>query len=467
MNGTGFGKIVQVLGSVVDVDFDLDNLPKIYDAVWVEMSKGVLALEVQQHINRQRVRCVALGLTDGLRRGDRATTQYQPITVPVGPETLGRAFNVLGETIDGDGPVRASHYNPIHRSAPLLKDQRIEYSILETGIKAVDLFAPFPMGGKVGIFGGAGLGKTALLGELFRNIVTVHGGVSVFAGVGERSGEGNELWLFTKMHESLREKIALVFGQMNEPPGVRFRTALTAVTMAEYFRDDESQDVLFILDNLFRFVQAGMEVSALLGQFPSSMGYQPTLAAEMAALQERLVSSQNARVTSIQAIYIPTDDRTDPAVATAFGHFDAYIRLDRAIAEMEIHPAIDPIDNKSLLLNAHPDRGVGPVHYELAREVQRVLQRYQDLKQIIAILGLDELSDQDRTVVIRARRIERFLSQPLFIMQDRGGPPGRYVHFQDTIAGFREILEGKWDNVPEKEFLKRGTIQEVPRYDQG
>lgn len=434
------------MGPVVDVEFKNGELPGIYDTIWVQYaefnSRELLCLEVQKHLGNSRVRCIAMGSTDGLRRKDPAITYHQPIMVPVGPGTLGRVLNVLGEPIDNEGIVKAVRYDPIHRPSPKLLDQYVGYEILETGIKVIDLLAPFPKGGKIGIFGGAGLGKTALLGELFHNFVTKHQGVAVFAGVGERSREGNEFWTFINSNSKLREKIVTVFGQMNESSGIRLRTALTAATMAEYFRDEEHRDILFIFDNAFRFIQAGMEVSSLLGQMPSQLGYQPTLASEIGALQERLVSTQSKTITSIQAFYIPSDDETDPSSVIAFTHFDVYFILDREIAEEGIHPAINPLSCVSRLLHPSTKEGVGPEHYKTVLEVQKVLQKYRDLKETINILGLKELSDEDQITVIRARRIERSLSQALFITQNVTGIPGEYVRIEDTLTNFREILDG-------------------------
>lgn len=470
----GQGRVTQVTGPVVDVEFPSGKLPKIHDVVWIPLEgsdSSKLVLEVQKQVGNDRVRCVALGATDGLRRNMKVLTEYEPLTVPVGSRVLGRMLNVLGEPVDMQGPVQAIDKRPIHldpdnddphRSAPpSLADQRVQVEMLETGIKAIDLLAPFPKGGKIGIFGGAGLGKTVLLGELFRRIVGRHAGVAVFAGVGERSREANELWQFVNMHPELRARIVMVLGQMHEPPGVRWRTALTAATIAEYFRDVEEKNVLFIFDNVFRFVQAGMEVSALLGQMPSNMGYQPSLLEEMGVLQERLVSTTKALITSIQAIYIPSDDLTDPAVVAAFAHFDAYVAMDREIAATGIHPAIDPLVCKSRLLSPSSEDGVGPEHYTTVLRVQSVIQRYRALKEVLRILGEEALDEDDRVLVRRARRIELFLSQPLFMLADLGGPTGKYAPYPNTIAAINQILEGFWDDYPYHAFLNKGDLTDV------
>lgn len=459
------GRIVQVIGPVVDVRFT-EELPDIYNAVVVRSQDqtGDLAggdfhitMEAMQHLGNDTVRCVALSSTDGLKRGMIAVDTGEPIKVPVGPATLGRIFNVVGEPIDNRGPVEAEEKWPIHRPAPAFVDQSPSTEILETGIKVVDLLAPYAKGGKIGLFGGAGVGKTVLIMELIRNIAYEHGGYSVFAGVGERTREGNDLWL--EMNESgVIDKTALCFGQMNEPPGARLRIGLTGLTMAEYFRDREGQDVLLFIDNIFRFTQAGSEVSALLGRMPSAVGYQPTLATEMGQLQERITSTKKGSITSVQAIYVPADDLTDPAPATAFAHLDATTVLSRSIAELGIYPAVDPLDSTSRILDP---RIVGEEHYQVARGVQQVLQRYKELQDIIAILGMDELSEEDKIIVARARKIQRFLSQPFFVAEAFTNTPGKYVPLHETIRGFKEILEGKHDDLPEQAFLMVGTIDEV------
>jgi F-type H+/Na+-transporting ATPase subunit beta len=473
------GRIAQIIGPVVDVLFPAEHLPEIYHALEIDLSsivgtgdgsqsgdgaamKGVeantgkLVLEVQQHMGNNLVRAVAMGATDGLRRGVEVRNTEAPISVPVGPPTLGRLFNVLGEAIDGKGEVAAGERYPIHRPAPALVDQAVVPEQFETGIKVIDLIAPFRKGGKIGIFGGAGVGKTVIIQELIRNVAQEHGGYSVFAGVGERSREGNDL--YREMTESgVLDKVALVFGQMNEPPGVRQRVGLTGVTMAEFFRD-EGRDVLLFIDNIFRFTQAGSEVSALLGRLPSAVGYQPTLANEMGQLQERITSTRKGSITSLQAIYVPADDYTDPAPATTFAHLDATITLERAITERGIYPAVDPLGSVSTILTP---RVVGDDHYNTAREVQRVLQKYKDLQDIIAILGIDELSDEDKLTVQRARRIERFFSQPFNVAEVFTGVPGKYVSVADTVRSFKELLEGKWDHLPEQAFMYVGTIEEA------
>jgi F-type H+-transporting ATPase subunit beta len=477
---TATGRIAQIIGPVVDVVFPPDQLPEIYYALELDLSQivstgdsdnsgegaaamkgveqntGKLVLEVQQHLGNNVVRAVAMGPTDGLRRGVEVRNTGAPITVPVGPPTLGRLFNVLGEAIDGKGAVQTGEMYPIHRPAPALVDQAVVPEQFETGIKVIDLIAPFRKGGKIGIFGGAGVGKTVIIQELIRNVAQEHGGYSVFAGVGERSREGNDL--YREMTESgVLDKVALVFGQMNEPPGVRQRVGLTAVTMAEFFRD-EGRDVLLFIDNIFRFTQAGSEVSALLGRLPSAVGYQPTLANEMGQLQERITSTKKGSITSLQAIFVPADDYTDPAPATTFAHLDATITLERAITERGIYPAVDPLGSVSTILSA---RVVGDEHYDTAREVQRVLQKYKDLQDIIAILGIDELSDEDKLSVARARRIERFFSQPFNVAEVFTGTPGKYVSVADTVRSFKELLEGKWDHLPEQAFMYVGTIEEA------
>lgn len=458
------GKITQVIGPVVDVAF-AKNLPSIFDALKVDVAddtvKGVksrqLVLEVQQHLGSNTVRTVAMGSTDGVERGMEVKDTGAPISVPVGKETLGRMFNVLGEPIDNmPAPTVKTRY-PLHREAPKFTDQTTKIEIFETGIKVIDLICPFMKGGKVGLFGGAGVGKTVVIMELIRNIATKHGGFSVFAGVGERSREGNEL--YKEMKESgVLAKTALVFGQMNEPPGVRARVGLTGLAMAEYFRDEAKQDVLLFIDNIFRFTQAGSEVSALLGRIPSAVGYQPTLATDMGELQERITSTKEGSITSVQAVYVPADDLTDPAPATTFAHLDSTVVLARGLAELGIYPAVDPLDSTSTILDPQI---IGAEHYRVAREVQRVLQRYKDLQDIIAILGMDELAEDDKLAVSRARKIQRFLSQPFFVAETFTGTPGKYVSLKDTIKGFNEILQGKHDDKNEQAFYMKGDISEV------
>ena len=458
---TADGSVVQVVGPVVDVRFPAEALPKMRDAVEMEVVHGGesrrLVLEVAQHLGNETVRCVAMSPTEGLVRGMAVRNTGKPITVPVGRGVLGRLFNVLGEAIDGLGPVEAADEFAIHRPAPSFDEQEVRTEIFETGFKVVDLLAPYARGGKVGLFGGAGVGKTVLLTELIHNMATQHGGTSVFAGVGERTREGNDLWL-TMKESGVIERATLVFGQMNEPPGARLRVGLTALTLAEYFRDVEGQDVLLFIDNIFRFVQAGSEVSALLGRMPSAVGYQPTLASEMAQLQERITSTKRGSITSLQAIYVPADDITDPAPAAAMAHLDATTVLDRRIVERGIYPAVDPLRSNSRILDPEV---VGEEHYQVARRVQEVLQRYTDLQDIIAILGIEELSDEDRLAVERARRIERFLSQPFFVAETFTGQPGRYVPLRDTVRGFKEIVEGKHDDLPEQAFYMVGGIDEA------
>ena len=450
------GRVVQVMGPVVDVAFPSGDLPEIYDAVEIARDDGKLVVEVQQHLGNEWVRCIAMDSTDGLRRGMLATSTGAPIQVPVGRSTLGRIFNVVGEPIDGKGPVEAEEYYPIHRPAPSFEEQVTRPEFLETGLKVIDLIAPFTRGGKTGVFGGAGVGKTVIIQELIRTFATVHQGFSVFSGVGERSREGNDLWY--EMRESgVIDSVAMVFGQMNEPPGVRLRVGLTGLTIAEYFRD-EGQDVLLFIDNIFRFVMSGSEVSALLGRMPSAVGYQPTLGSEMGDLQERIVSTRKGSITSMQAVYIPADDYTDPAPVATFAHLDATIALERSIAEQSLYPAVDPLGSTSRILDP---RIVGETHYDVAREVQRVLQRYKDLQDIIAILGIDELSEEDKLVVARARRIQRFLSQPMFVAEQFTGREGRYVTIEETVRGFREILDGQHDDLPEQAFYMVGTIDEA------
>jgi len=455
------GTVTQVVGPVVDVRFQSGALPEIRDAIELQLEREGrtqrLVLEVAQHLGNETVRCIAMAPTEGLRRGMPARNTGAPISIPVGPKVLGRLFNVLGEPIDELGPVEAVDRFPIHRPAPSFEDQEVTTEIFETGFKVVDLLAPYPKGGKVGMFGGAGVGKTVLLTELIHNMATQHGGTSVFGGVGERTREGNDLWL-TMRESGVIARATLVFGQMNEPPGARLRVGLTALTFAEYFRDVAGQDVLLFIDNIFRFVQAGSEVSALLGRMPSAVGYQPTLGSEMAQLQERITSTKRGSITSLQAIYVPADDITDPAPAAAMAHLDATTVLDRRISERGIYPAVDPLRSTSRILDPAV---VGEEHYRTARDVQEVLQRYKDLQDIIAILGIEELSDEDRLIVERARRIERFLSQPFFVAEAFTSRPGRYVPLRETIRGFREIVDGKHDDLPEQAFYMVGGIDEA------
>ncbi len=458
MTEKNIGHIKQIIGVVVDVEFSGD-MPQINTALTVEVSGGRLILEVAQHLGGSLVRTVAMGTTDGLRRGDVVTDTGAPITVPVGQETLGRIFNVLGETVDGGAKVVAKKHYSIHRPAPKLVDQSTETEILETGIKVIDLICPILKGGKVGLFGGAGVGKTVIIQELINNIAKAHGGVSVFAGVGERTREGNDLYHEMKEAKVI-DKLAMVFGQMNEPPGARARVALTGLCMAEYFRDEQKQDVLFFIDNIFRFTQAGSEVSALLGRLPSAVGYQPTLATEMGQLQERITSTKDGSITSIQAVYVPADDLTDPAPATTFAHLDSTVTLSRALTELGIYPAVDPLDSSSTILDPSI---VGEEHYQVARGVQKILQRLKDLQDIIAILGMEELSPEDKLTVLRARKIQRFLSQPFFVAEVFTGQPGKYVSLKDTIKGFKEILDGKHDDKNENDFYMKGTIDEVSK----
>lgn len=451
------GRIVQVMGPVVDVEFESENLPFIKDALTVENDGKTCVMEVAQHIGNHTVRCIMLAASEGLHRDMKVTATGAGIQVPVGEQTLGRLFNVLGEAIDGGEPLDGEARWVIHRDPPSFEEQSPVVEVLETGIKVIDLLAPYAKGGKIGLFGGAGVGKTVLIQELIRNIATEHGGYSIFTGVGERSREGNDLW--TEMKESgVLEKTALVFGQMNEPPGARMRVAETGLTMAEYFRDVEGQDVLLFIDNIFRFTQAGSEVSALLGRMPSAVGYQPTLATEMGALQERITSTKKGSITSVQAVYVPADDLTDPAPATTFSHLDAKVVLSRDIASMGIYPAVDPLDSSSRILTADV---VGVEHYEVARAVQSILQKYKDLQDIIAILGMDELSDEDKLTVARARKIQNFLSQPFHVAEQFTGFQGKYVPIAETIRGFKEILAGQHDGLPESAFLFAGTIDEV------
>ncbi len=456
------GTISQVIGAVVDVKFDGD-LPEILNALHVENQGKTLVLEVAQHLGENTVRTIAMDTTDGLVRGAEVVDTGGPITVPVGPETLGRILNVIGEPVDERGPVKTKHRSPIHKPAPEFVDQSTEAEILVTGIKVVDLLAPYARGGKIGLFGGAGVGKTVLIMELINNVAKKHGGYSVFAGVGERTREGNDLY-----HEMMESgvikvdgpgsKAALVYGQMNEPPGARARVGLSGLTLAEYFRDEEGQDVLFFVDNIFRFTQAGSEVSALLGRIPSAVGYQPTLATDMGALQERITTTKKGSITSVQAIYVPADDLTDPAPATSFAHLDATTVLSRQIAELGIYPAVDPLDSTSRMLDP---RVVGEEHYKVARDVQRVLQTYKSLQDIIAILGMDELSEEDKLTVARARKIQRFLSQPFHVAEVFTGTPGVFVNLEDTIKGFKGIVAGDYDDLPESAFYMVGTIDEA------
>ena len=451
------GKVTQVIGTVVDIEFPPDALPAINNAIEIHINGDKLILETQQHVGNNWVRCLAMSPTDGLARGTEAIDTGAPISVPVGRATLGRLFNILGEPLDNLGSVEASERWPIHRSAPLFQDQESSTQMLETGIKVIDLITPFTKGGKVGAFGGAGVGKTVVIMELIRNIATEHGGFSVFAGVGERSREGNDLW--HEMRDSgVIDKTVLVFGQMNEPPGVRVRIGFTGLTMAEYFRDVEGQDVLLFIDNIYRYTLAGMEVSALLGRMPSAVGYQPTLATEMGALEERITSTKKGSITSFQAIYVPADDYTDPGVATVFGHLDAVVALERSIAEQGLYPAVDPLVSTSRILDPNI---VGEEHYGVARGVQRVLQRYKDLQDIIAILGMEELAEEDKLTVMRARKIQRFLSQPMFVAEAFTGTEGRYVSVKETVRGFKEILDGNHDALPEQAFWMTGTIDEA------
>ena len=466
------GKILQIIGPVIDAEFPPGQLPNIYNALRIEEAEDKksgrpaiqLTLEVAQHLGENRVRAVAMTSTDGVVRGMAVKDTGAPISVPVGRETLGRLINVLGEPVDEMGPINAKKKYPIHRPAPKLDEQETKTEVLETGIKVVDLLEPYSKGGKVGLFGGAGVGKTVIIMELINNIALHHGGFSAFAGVGERTREGNDLW--HEMRDSkvidpkdfTKSKAALVYGQMNEPPGARLRVALTGLAVAEYFRDEENQDVLLFVDNIFRFTQAGSEVSALLGRMPSAVGYQPNLGTEMGALQERITSTKRGSITSVQAIYVPADDLTDPAPATAFAHLDATTVLSRQLAELGIYPAVDPLDSTSRILDPQV---VGEEHYKVARSVQSVLQRYKDLQDIIAILGMDELSEDDKRVVARARKIQRFLSQPFHVAEAFTGTPGKYVKLKDTVRSFKEIVEGKYDDLPEQAFYMVGSIEEV------
>lgn len=456
------GKVVQVIGPVVDIEFPVESMPEILNAITIKGDvNGIkidLVVEVMQHLGDGVTRCIAMSSTEGLTRGMEAVDTGAPIEVPVGDGTLGRVFNVLGKTVDHNpAPVKASAMWPIHRAAPKFEEQETSTQILETGIKVVDLIAPYSRGGKVGLFGGAGVGKTVLIMELINNIATQHGGYSVFAGVGERTREGNDLW--SEMKESgVIDKTALVYGQMNEPPGARMRVALTGLTMAEYFRDVQHQDVLLFVDNIFRFIQAGSEVSALLGRMPSAVGYQPTLNTDVGALQERITSTKDGSITSVQAVYVPADDLTDPAPAATFAHLDATTVLSRQIAELGIYPAVDPLDSTSRILDPNI---IGQEHYEVARGVQAILQKYKDLQDIIAILGMEELSEEDKLTVARARKIQRFLSQPFHVAEQFNNMPGKYVPLKETIRGFKEILAGKYDDLPEAAFYMAGTIEDV------
>ena len=455
---TATGRVIQITGPVVDIEFPASQLPQIYNAVEiVRPDHDPLVCEVQQHLGNNWVRAVAMTTTDGLARGTEVRDTGAPISVPVGAVTLGRVFNVLGNPIDAKGPVDRTTVLPIHRAAPAFDEQTTDVEVFETGIKVIDLICPFKKGGKIGIFGGAGVGKTVIIQELIRNVAQEHAGVSVFAGVGERSREGNDL--IAEMTESgVLAKTAFVFGQMNEPPGARLRVGLSALTMAEYFRDEEGLDVLLFIDNIFRFTQAGSEVSALLGRMPSAVGYQPNLATEMAGLQERITSTKKGSITSLQAVYVPADDYTDPAPATTFAHLDSTIRLERRITELGIYPAVDPLTSTSRVLDPNV---VGQEHYDVAREVQRVLQRFRDLQDIIAILGIDELSEEDKATVARARRLERFMSQPFFVGEVFTGRPGVYVPIKETVTSFKDVLEGKADSLPEQAFFLAGTLDEV------
>jgi F-type H+/Na+-transporting ATPase subunit beta len=456
------GKVVQVIGPVVDMRFDGGNLPPIFGAIQlsnpnIDDREGNLILEVAQHVGDDTVRCVAMETTDGLQRGQKGVYRGTQITMPVGKEALGRVINVIGEPVDEMGPVETKIRYPIHRPSPAFTDQSVAVEALETGVKVIDLLEPYSKGGKIGLFGGAGVGKTVVIMELIHNIAVHHGGYSVFGGVGERTREGNDLWLEMKQ-SGVIAKCALVYGQMTETPGARARVGLSALTAAEYFRDEEGQDVLLFIDNIFRFTQANSEVSALLGRMPSAVGYQPTLAVDLGELQERITSTKNGSITSVQAIYVPADDLTDPAPATTFAHLDATTVLSRQIAELGIYPAVDPLDSTSRILDPQV---VGEEHYRVAREVQAILQRYKDLQDIIAILGMEELSDQDKLAVSRARKIQRFLSQPFFVAQEFTGTPGRYVKLEETVKGFKEIIEGKHDDLPEQAFYMVGTIEEA------
>ena len=451
------GRVVQVIGTVIDVEFPGGDIPQILNAVELKVGNDRLVMEVAQHMGNNWVRCLALGPTDGLARGIEVVDTGAPLSVPVGRANLGRLFNVLGETLDGLGEVKATQYWPIHRAAPPFSEQQTQAQMLETGIKVIDLISPFSRGGKVGAYGGAGVGKTVVILELIHNIAVHHSGFSVFAGIGERSREGNDLWHEMQQSGVMKNAI-LVFGQMNEVPGVRARVGLTGLTMAEQFRDEEGQDVLLFMDNIYRYILAGMEVSSLLGRMPSAVGYQPTLATEMGALQERITTTSKGSITSVQAIYVPADDYTDPGIVSTFGHLDAVIALERAIAEQGIYPAVDPLTSNSRILDPQI---VGQEHYDVARGVQRVLQRYKDLQDIIAILGVEELSEEDKQTVSRARKMQRFFSQPFSVAETFTGREGRYVSIKDTVRGFKEILEGKHDDLPEQAFFMMGTMDEA------
>ena len=451
------GIITTIIGPVLDIRFEAENLPALRNAIEITNGDKKVVAEVAQHLGDDIVRCIAMSSTDGLERGQEAIDTGGPITVPVGEEILGRLFNLLGETIDNAGPLEATERLPIHRKAPTFEEQDTTAQVFETGIKVVDLMAPFTKGGKVGLFGGAGVGKTVLIQELINNIATQHSGISVFAGVGERTREGNDLY-YEMTDSGVISKTAMVFGQMNEPPGARMRVALSGLTMAEYFRDVKGQDVLLFIDNIFRFTQAGSEVSALLGRMPSAVGYQPTLATEMGELQERITSTKKGSITSVQAVYVPADDLTDPAPATTFAHLDARVVLSRAITDLGIYPAVDPLDSSSRIMDPLI---LGEEHYNVARKVQEILQRYTELQDIIAILGMDELGDEDKVIVARARRVQRFLSQPFHVAEQFTGMAGKYVPIADTVRGFQEILDGKYDDLPESAFLFAGGIEDV------
>ena len=458
MADTNVGKVTQIVGAVIDAKFTEGKLPEIHDAITIATKSGdTLYAEVAQHLGDDTVRCIAMGTTDGLVRGMEAIATGKPISVPVGENTLGRIFNVLGAPIDNKPAPEGVSYEPIHRAAPEFVEQSTQQELLETGIKVVDLLCPYQKGGKIGLFGGAGVGKTVLIQELITNIATEHGGYSVFTGVGERTREGNDLY-YEMIESGVIEKTTMVFGQMNEPPGARMRVGLTGLTMAEYFRDQVGKDVLLFIDNIFRFTQAGSEVSALLGRVPSAVGYQPTLQTEMGALQERITSTKNGSITSVQAVYVPADDLTDPAPATTFAHLDATTVLSRSIVELGIYPAVDPLESTSRILDP---RVVGEEHYKVARGVQEILQKYKELQDIIAILGMDELSEEDKIVVARARKVQKFLSQPFHVAEQFTGLPGKYVPLSDTIQSFKEILEGKHDDIPESYFLNAGSIDDV------
>jgi len=453
----GIGKVKQIIGPVIDVEFNIDELPALYNALVIKKQDQEIFMEVEQYVGDGIVRCIAMASTDGLARGQEVVDSGSPISVPVGEETLGRLFNVFGQPVDNLGEIKTEKKYSIHRKAPALTSVKPSTQIYETGIKVIDLLTPYPKGGKIGLFGGAGVGKTVLIMELIRNIATEHGGVSVFAGVGERTREGNDLWLDMKASGVIK-KTSLVFGQMNEAPGARFRVPLTGLAQAEYFRDEKKQDVLLFIDNIFRFVQAGAEVSTLLGRMPSAVGYQPTLSTEMGQLQERIVSTNDGSITSIQAIYVPADDLTDPAPATTFSHLDATTVLSRSLTELGIYPAVDPLDSTSRIMDP---KVVGEEHFNTAKEVIRILQRYKELQDIIAILGMEELSNEDKVTVSRARKIQRFLSQPFFVAEEYTGQAGKYVPISETIRGFKEISEGFHDNIPESAFYMKGGIDEV------